>query len=964
MREGREEPVEQVHGASPGGRPGDDVLPTWTVPPAGVEAALTAHPWGDVSRAWDRRSNGPLRALVAALLRPPAGIGAAAAGAEPFRVWRRYSHAVFTKGVKPLEALVRDLPDQPIDPSTGEERRAPIVPAAPKWDDIGRTVLDVLVSYLPPATDTTGAVHRAQFALFAYFECLVFWEHCTAYDEIEGLIAAWDAHHALLAADAGDGAVDQLAVRTSAAALGAMRTLASQFDVEQAIASCCAASLQRTTDACARRLHDHGIVLRALWSDLTATDGEDPASLGVLRAVAALLLDDLAQTAPYQDLLSTTVTPAARAFLEVIGEEATLRQPALRATVVAQIHEAERRCRSYETSATGDRAVFASELRGHRATLHLAADWLESDAPMLHLDRASATYLYPFALPLTATGKDPIRERLQDYLEGTLTDAEPVPDVADITWTLEDVPQTDSWVDGSGDASDSLGARLRPTSSQLMLRTASGRIFRNLDIEIRVGVLGNHCVRVDLGTHTQRSDDGGRTWSSGHTPWTPHDLDQFVRRADPDGGLECFWFHPSPAELDDLEPLEVPEEPTSLIELVATIVEELDAYAARLHALDNGLDPEDPAAAKASTGYGSGVQEALGGHAQVLITVTEASAIGTTAPKRSIDDPAELLDLVGSGAALTGPRPFPQSILDWIRYPAPTSQSPRLVGRTRGEFVWCTGEVSVVFAPSLPSWQLMETRERLEFGASLTGVHARRLHLLRAKAEDLEHTSKLMSDVAPEDVPHDEPPALESLATKQLQERVRVAATTDIELDELVKSIEDHLDRSRRFRMSSNTQHRDLVRHICERNGVVDLQDSLTASLSSAAAQQRLGRARLERLQGVLAERTREDEADQRRRVERPMQLVLTILGVFAFIDLFWWVNDSWGYDGRTLAWKVEMALLGVAMILAGVVAVRIWRTDEAHDGPLRFSRRREAGSRRTKRPAAPPASTPPSSAP
>lgn len=910
--------------------------PAWAVPPAALLAVLYEHPWREIANGWSRRNNAPLRAHVEHLLRQGDADdrpGEQRLADDPLRLWRRLSQAVFAGEMQPLLHL---LPD--------DLEGAPVVAAdrAPDWEVIANLVLRELHRPLDAMEVPGRAVATATLQVFAYLECLVFWEHSMVYDQIDGIVAAMADRHEVFVRLAGTGEfAEGIALQISEAAVDLARSLSHQFEVEHAIGCCSPERLAAAANAVHRHFRGVAAHLHSTWE--TLRDARDADRLGTpeirtLEGLVALLVDDIAQTAPYHLLLDAEVAPAAAEF---IGHLRDGRDPA---GVRERIGRALDACHAFERSAEGSRSVAATETRAHRLSLQAAIPLLEDGVPMLLFEKAEVTYVFPFGLPVAASGDDPVRRVLRRHLRG---DADPqvgmIPRIAGVRAVLDDTPQTDAWLEQGdhGGGLDYVGVRLL-LEDELVLRTSSGRIYRDLGLEVRLGGLGNHYVRASIGTQTSFSDDNGQTWHHHGEAWTPHTLDQMIRRGNSNVGDEELGFRRRTDPVSGGSEQEAGF--VSLIEMAARIVADIVAFARVLTELEqqggeiNAGSTPDPGEDVGSDL--SAITDFLGRHAQVLVSVTDASALqgGQLTP---VEDADAFLGLAGATVALSVQRPYAQSVLEWLRYPNPTEEERHrqlLPGRVRRELIWSSGDTCTVFAPSLPNWQLMETLELIEFSISLTGVYSRRQNWLRLSLAAADRSTAPLSNTAART------PAVEArgarllpsgnsldlLTTEQITAELERVRAVEVGLDECLNHVQVLLDRARSFRVSGDVQSRELVRHICSLNGVVDLQDGLAASIGAADAQQRLVHARVERIQAALDRRLL-DEADLRRsQAERPIQLLVSALTVFALIDLFSWSNSAWDLARNRWVWVVEaVGLLLVAGLVVGI-NLRLWRDKEA----------------------------------
>lgn len=939
MDKGAGDTVAQTgHGGTEPASDPDGRGPAWAVPPADLLAVLSAHPWREIASGWSRRNNAPLRVYVEHVLRQAddddrSGEQRLLAD-DPLRLWRRFSQAVFAGEMQPLLHLLPD--DLESEPVAAADR-------APDWAVIADLVLRELHRHLDAMDGPGRAVAAATLQVFAYLECLVFWEHSTVYDEIDGIVAAMaDRHDALVRLTATSESVEQHACRVSEAAVDLARSLSPQFEVEHAIGCCSPERLAIAARDAHQQLRGVAAHLHSTWQTLRGAPDvqrRGTEQVRTLEALLALLADDIAQTAPYHLLLDGEVAPAAAQLISHLRDG---RDPA---GVRERIGRAIEACRAFERSAEGARSVAATETRAHRLSIEAAIPLIEAGTPMLHFEKAEVTYVFPFGLPVAASGDDPVRRVLRRHLRG---DADPqvamVPKIAGARTVLDDTPQTDAWLE-HGDHSgglDYVGVRLL-VEDELVLRTSSGRLYRDLGLEVRLGGLGNHYVRASIGTQTSFSDDGGRTWHHHGEAWTPHTLDQMIRRGNSNVGDEELGFRRRTDAVGGGFEQDGEVAFASLIELAARIVADIVAFARVLTALEQ-QDEESIARITPDPGEDvgsdlSGITDFLGRHAQVLVSVTEASAmrLGQLSP---VEDSDTFLSLAGATVALSVQRPYAQSVLEWLRYPYPSEEEQRrqlLPGRVRRELIWSSGDTCTVFAPSLPNWQLMETLELIEFSISLTGVYSRRQNWLRQSLAVADRSTAPVGDSAAR-TPADERGvrlrpsggSLDTLSTDRLAAELDRVRAVEVGLDECLNHVQVLLDRARSFRVSGDVQSRELVRHICSLNGVVDLQDGLAASIGAAATQQRLVHARVERIQAALDRRLAEEANVRRSQAERPIQLLVSALTVFALIDLFSWSNGAWDLGRNRWVWVVEaLALVLVAGVVVGI-NMRLWRDGDA----------------------------------
>lgn len=881
---------------------------------------LAASPWDVIKSGWSRRDNAPLRAQMERLLGGPGPVDANGsslqADTDRVRPWRRLSQAVFAGEFGPILALLRGVPESERSSWLGTE---PVGDEGePDWIWLASGTLRQLAKRFDGRDGDEKALALATLAVFVYFECLVFWENSICYEEVRGIRTA--LAHELGACQVGErgNPTTDLAARTVGQVLALLESLDAQFGVENAVGCGCPTLLGTCSSEAHRQLTKAETELISVASDAVAVGG-DPVLVLQLRALVALLLNDIAETDPYHRLLSSHVAPTARDFLthlEKRGDDEAVATRAERAVAA---------CLEFERSTAGAESVSATELRAERLALESALGFLRAGHPTLLLEQAELVSVYPFGLPVTATGHDPVRRALRDSFRDDFVldpDTPAIPKICDVPVTLEDTPQTDGWLERAGSSDlDYVGIRLVFDDHELVMRTTSGRLYRDLSIEVRLGGLGNHFVRVAVGTDTRCSDDDGKTWSRG-LPWTPHEVDQFVRRANVNVGAEQLWFRLAYAEGSEDSGWDAPSDahPT-MISLTTAIVSDLQAFAAKLEHFQ--ADRSGTVATHADRDLNDDlltIERFLSRHVQTELVAVRASTVSPNGIRTELQEAEDLLSVPGAPVMLLSQRPHSNSLLEWLRFPKPTASGltqQQLSGRIRRELVWCGGDTTVVFAPALPNWQLLEAQEAVEFSLSLTGVYSRRLAWLRQCVQRADtETLRTAVKVAPRnDASSSSPPAMwkdvDAMNAKELKQELRRVRGAQLALAESINHVQLLLERAREFGVSRDLQSRDLLHHVGSINGVVDLQDALASAIEAAGAQQQVVRARVEQVQQVHDEVSR-----------RPMDVFLGVLAALAFIDLFWWFDDAFFGDWASNAGIVRFAFVVQLVILLGLASL------------------------------------------
>ncbi|MBK8447520.1 MAG: hypothetical protein IPL41_12815 [Micropruina sp.] len=814
---------------------------------------LDADAWAPVRRDLRRRDATALRLMLGRELDHADGPdGNRVDVSALLRFWARFCQAVYDEQADDL-CLELGLP---LTPPGG----------AIDWDAIIARTFDTMVGAFPPAGTDVGARCLATFAVFVYAETIVFWEFAVVEAEVVALRGALDRLAALGWPERSEAGPRCREVVLLAAEL--LGCLERQLLVEQAMTACAveaAGARAATTGAQLTVARDRAAALRDRIADDVGA-GALPADLADhLLAMLALILDDLDGTLPYFELMAEAIAPASAALL------ADLLDRDNDDSVAAQLREAARRCREFEHGRTGTWSVFGTEVRAQRIPLEVAAAALESGTETLELPAADVTYLYPFGLPVAATGTDVLPELMKALARAGDGDPSPIRALAGARIVIDDAPRSDGWLASSSvQEKDYRAFRAVFPDHELMLTTTDGVTFVGLDVDVRLSGMGNHYVRLRLGTDTQVA---GRA-AGVAPPWTPHDLEQAIRRGGQFAGLERIWLRARTPGVADGGAF------GSLLELATRIVADL-ATAAHSHV----RSPDDELARDLDV-----VEGFLARYCQVLVTVSRAEAVGPGGARRPLMDEADLEGVLGVQTALTAQRSLAQSALEWVAYPradAALRQRRTLVGRIQREVVWCAGDLTALFVPTAPHWRSLETQAHVEYASSLIGVYWRRQQWLRRVVDDV--GAALDAD--------------ENLSSERLaQEMAR--------LSEAIRHVQLLVDRANEHTLSKNQQGREVLQHLMGLNGVADLRRSLDATVEAAQSTQRsLG----DRLTHALADA---EDSTQRRR-QRPLEILLAVLAVVGVIDVWTWVNDGWDLTGQRTWWIAETAVvLAVAAVL------------------------------------------------
>lgn len=897
---------------------------------------LTNPEWERVELAWRRRDNLPLRHLVASILddgRDDLEAGGALLG------WRRLSQAVFTGHSAPLEAYIESLGPAPvlvalridaekgdpgddsrIDPFEEPEvwewavRAAAVIDAL--FDAVGADALRRAHGEPTDIDDETSWAALAAIAVFAYFETLVFWEHSDSHEPMRGVLCALrDRVRRELESDHRPvTAVSEQARRVLRTVELLAASLPRQFDYEDGLGCSCPVTIGRAAGRAAE-------LLRAAEAELGGVLPEPSGAAGRrIAGLIELLRGDVEHTVAYFDLLAADIAPAVLAFDVNLGDRAS------DASVSAELARVIERTEAFELTQQR-RGVFATEARANRVTLEAMLDVVRRGRPSLRVNDGEIVFIYPFGLPLVANGRDIVDHLLHLHFRGAARAQVGSFRLAGCRVTIDDTPQTSNWNRIAADSDhaedsqhlDVRGVRLLFEQDVLTVRTGAGVCHDGLGIEVRLGALGNHYVRISISTstpyHVVGSPPVSTATADGPPGWSPHDIDQLVRLAGEDVGPVSVRF----SDRDGVNS-ERRAEFSHLTELVGTVVTDLAVVAEQLEASGGIGDRRLQRLRDRQPGHNyewrrQRNSEFVRRHAQVLLSVADASSVGphTTRPVAGGED---LRRLFGASVLLSAQRSYSTSLDEWARfetYAEAADWLPDAYRGVRGEMISCSGDTTLVLAPTAPNWQVLEDRELVEFAASLTGAYSmQRLWLGRT----VDRASLALRPSGDDLHPSETTPMavrwwrwLHGRHRSEVKEDLERAQQLDKEVTSQLRAVESLLAHAQSALVSRNQRDRDVLEKLCASNGVDELHDALRATVVAAEAQQSLIRSRCSEL-----------EEDRRFQGERLAQSLLLTLGAFAFIDLFWWAGEVWGLGRK--AWLAEVAFIAfVAALVLRFVA-------------------------------------------
>ena len=899
---------------------------------ARVEPKWAAHPgWDTIELAWRRRDNVPLRNLVASILdgdRDDLEPGGTLLG------WRRLSQAVFTGHDAPLEAYIESLgasaPDVPAIPDDEPEVREWVVRSSVVIQalfDAVRAEHERRAPEVALVDDDLCWVAAATVAVFVYFETLVFWEHSDDHVPLRGVLTALrhQLRDQLERSDEGSDPVSDVVGAARRVLCTVDRIAASlprQFEYENGLGCSCPVTIGRAASQASTLLRKaEGELEGGGWLDGGGgLDGGGSRTTGLaaacIDALTDLLRNDVEHTVAYFDLLATGIGPAVLAFDDNLHDRSD--DDATRAELERVIE----RTADFETTQRR-RGVFASEARANRVTLEAMHDVVAAGRPSLRVDDGEIVYIYPFGLPLTSGGRDIVDHLLQLHLQGAAKAQAGPFLVAGCPVTIDDTPQTGNWIRIAADSEDAQdsrhlevrGVRLLFEQDALTVTTGAGVRYEGLGIEVRLGALGNHYVRITISTTTPTGDGP-------QTGWSPHEIDQFVRLAGEDVGPVSIGFFDR-----DGGPRSGHEPYTHLTDLVGTVVTDLMIVAEQLERATTLAEGESVPSGDLLRAHEPVLhddayewnrernREFVRRHAQVLLVVADASAVGpATTSQVLVGD--ELRDLFGASTLTTPQRSYSTSLDEWARFRTDVVDADRLDDAyrgVRGELISCSGDTTLVFAPTAPNWQVLEDRELVEFAASLTGAFSIQRMWLGRTVDRVALALRPSTDDGPTG---EVPPLLvrwwrwlHGRHRSELQVDLAQAQVLDAEVSSQLRGVESLLEHARSAQVSRNQRDREVLERLCASNGVNELHDALRATVTAADAQQALIRGRCSQL-----------EEDRRFQGERLAQSLLLTLGAFAFIDLFWWAGDVWKL-GRAIWWAEFAFIVFVAALVLRFVA-------------------------------------------
>lgn len=870
--------------------------------------------WDLLERDWRRRETTSLRRAVFRVV------------PEAEQQWKRLSFAVFS-GTEPDQLDPRPLSEEQLD-------------------ELAHTAIRSVLQ-LPDLSP----LDRAGAATLAYYECLCAWERTDYYERLSTIIAALrdEVGQAPIGIDveqdalpSPQAAVDDPEVAATAvlhAAVLLASTLEAEFEVENALFCSCTVDIARQAEgvlALGDELPETSPVrdlpqLVELLDSIAAR-----AELGPVHRLAGLLAADALAVTTYFGALAREVGPATTTFVESLGNptqvEADLDSSSAGAPSAATVARIEQAIAEVgrAAEALGD-DVLASEARSHLMTLEAMRRLLASEKPSLILEEGSIIYLFPFGMPEVdpeALVRDLLRSARATEV-GALSAtarASASAQLGGLDVIVDPGDETDAWMTRPDDLDSStalISARIQLRGHHLALQSTVPLRHAGIELSVRLSSLGNHVVRMEVPLDVATSialDAQGDVLGFGEEPetwtpfsygedlrarWTPHDLEQWVRRANAEGGAEAIWFvdrevaaggEPPPDPDGELSALPLlARRFDRLVDVAVAVAEHLPAYVHEmlddLPEADHGTEPfESPTRLND-----------LANHAQVVVNARRVGALhrdGTVVP---VADPDEIVPLVGSQVLFLHQRPFASSIDEWVRHETPTPKN-LLDGLTPpGDLIHRSDDVTVVCSLGAPNWVAVEYLEMVELTASLAGLFASwRTWLTREERMLTRHHQD-----------HDLRGQVRAIAAN----RHRVTQTLE------------HVHSSQ---LTRTAIQRRLVGKLIQVSEVTHIERSLREKLDSVGARS----ATIEReIEAREAERA--EQRDVRIAVVAVVLSAVGVAGVFQWVNSDIFFSEGWG-PLRALVITVEVLLA----LIVGFIVGNMFRSHTNRSRRRRRSRR------------------------
>lgn len=477
--------------------------------------------------------------------------------------------------------------------------------------------------------------------------------------------------------------------------------------------------------------------------------------------------------------------------------------------------------------------VYESEIRAHRLTVEaMRGGW-----PRLHVDRAKVVYCYPFALAEMDAGEvlDIVRKHGDSW---TLAGMKPT--------AQRTVRLTDMW-DGAAKDEHLHGCESLELQSFTVQTSGDPSPLTDYDVEVRFSRLGNHYLRISR-------------WENDASL---HKINQSMRRATDQMGNEKVRFGE--------------EEYDGVAEFATDIIADVGA------AIRND-------GATSTLGFDSA-------DVHVTVAIRNMSVENADGPPQ-VATPADLAVVTGGSLLLQPLRQAATSLEEWIRYPIPDLKGINLFGNEgfEGDVAVRTANTTLLFAPGLPDFMLIEYEEMAEFVAALPAV----LRCWSSRLQDLTAAGLV-------DITHIDPKKSGTDAAHDDEQR-------HLDLRKTMTSARVSLAHIRSASLCLTRAHRSFLDRLFEAAHVPHLEADIEAQFEVANG-----------LYAQLSEHHLHAEEEQRHRFEVRQDLLIGLISLTGVTGLFDLFNAGWqvGDVGKQREFFGFVAFLLPALLVALVIWLR-----------------------------------------
>ena len=513
--------------------------------------------------------------------------------------------------------------------------------------------------------------------------------------------------------------------------------------------------------------------------------------------------------------------------------------------------------------------VYRSELRAHRASLEGLRD--SAGEPSLQVEAAELVYVYPFALKGGGGKELRAAEIVARALDGTIV--EKLHEKGFRSAKARELELNDLWESPDARAVGYSGASIE-LAPIAVTPTGDENEQLDFDAEVRLSRLGNHHVRV--------SSRLGRAGL--------HELNQALRRGSLGMGDETFETEGPP----DHNWTKFPHYVDAVIKAIETAL---------------------------------GAERVLNLSATFHV-VLAARSISLRSPDGSTDpvtDGARLEHELGASLLFHPVRHLATALEEWVRYPSPSVTN--LLGEQGfvGDLVVRTDNTTVSFMPASAEWLVDEYEEMVEFVASipplltlwenraraLTGrvdgalpeLERQLLYLApnKDRAGDSDHARKRAKGPDPVHTLYEQEMEIRRLES-DIRGRLAFLHSPELCRTRGQREFLDALWRAAGLRR----QERELERRL---QVLAERQERIATMVSSFDA---------------LVRRKQRERAEQ---LERPVTVLLAVLGVASLAGVLDWTNGAFDVAGRTWAWGEASILIVTTLLVAALYLKHYWST-------------------------------------